>query len=104
MKRLVLVGFLALGTAFGAAASANAAPASTALGGLSNDHSGIQLADYKRGNRHYRGRRDYRRGHWRGDRGWRGGDRYRGWHRYHSRPYNWRSRGCVVVGPVWVCP
>jgi hypothetical protein len=28
----------------------------------------------------------------------------RGWHRYHSRPYNWRTRGCVVVGPVWFCP
>ena len=27
-----------------------------------------------------------------------------GWHRYHSRPYNWRARGCIVVGPIWFCP
>jgi hypothetical protein len=28
----------------------------------------------------------------------------RGWHRYGSRPGDWRTRGCVVVGPVWFCP
>lgn len=27
-----------------------------------------------------------------------------GWHRYHSRPYDWRTRGCIVVGPIWFCP
>jgi Ni/Co efflux regulator RcnB len=31
-------------------------------------------------------------------------DRYRGWHRYSARPWNWQTRGCVAVGPVWVCP
>ncbi len=101
MKRLALIGFLALGTAFGAAATAaNASPAPTSLAGLRYAHSGIILADYDRDDRRWH--RDYRR-HWHGNRGWRG-DRYRGWHRYHSRPYNWRARGCVVVGPVWVCP
>lgn len=29
---------------------------------------------------------------------------YRGWNRYNSRPYSWRSRGCVAVGPIWFCP
>ncbi|MFA5955969.1 hypothetical protein [Hyphomicrobium sp.] len=103
MKRLLIISALALGTVFGAAGAASAAPASTAVGGLSNGHSGIELADYKR-NRHMRHGRDYRRGNWRHNRGYRGGDRYRGWHRYHSRPHGWRARGCVVVGPVWVCP
>jgi len=28
----------------------------------------------------------------------------RGWHRFHARPRDWRTRGCVVVGPVWFCP
>lgn len=26
------------------------------------------------------------------------------WRRYHSRPYDWRRRGCIIVGPVWFCP
>jgi hypothetical protein len=28
----------------------------------------------------------------------------RGWHRYHARPHDWRTRGCIIVGPVWFCP
>ena len=28
----------------------------------------------------------------------------RGWRRYHRRPYFWRTRGCIIVGPVWFCP
>lgn len=27
-----------------------------------------------------------------------------GWHRYGRRPGDWRTRGCVMVGPVWFCP
>jgi hypothetical protein len=27
-----------------------------------------------------------------------------GWRRYHARPGDWRTRGCVVVGPIWFCP
>lgn len=30
--------------------------------------------------------------------------RYHGWYRYHARPYNWNTRGCVAIGPVWFCP
>lgn len=36
------------------------------------------------------------------------GGRYRnapnGWHRYNGRPGNWRTRGCIIVGPLWFCP
>lgn len=36
------------------------------------------------------------------------GRRYRtappGYRRYYSRPYDWRTRGCVIVGPLWFCP
>jgi hypothetical protein len=98
MKRLVLISLLALGTAIGSSA-ASAAPASTALSGLNQTHSGIELAKYHRHGRHfyrphYRHHRHYYRGH----------NRYRGWHRYHHRPRHWRSLGCVVVGPIWYCP
>ena len=27
-----------------------------------------------------------------------------GWRRYGVRPYDWRTRGCIVVGPIWFCP
>jgi Ni/Co efflux regulator RcnB len=35
---------------------------------------------------------------------YRGGSKYRGWKRYHYRPYGWYGRGCVLIGPVWLCP
>lgn len=28
----------------------------------------------------------------------------RGWRRHGRRPHDWRTRGCIVVGPVWFCP
>lgn len=100
MKRLVLISFLALGTAIGSSA-ASATPATTAVGGISTAQSGIELAQYRR-HGDYR-RHNYRRDHYRGHRHYRH-NRYRGWHRYHSRPWNWRTRGCILLGPVWVCP
>jgi len=27
-----------------------------------------------------------------------------GWHRFDRRPGDWRTRGCVLVGPLWFCP
>jgi hypothetical protein len=27
-----------------------------------------------------------------------------GYRRYGARPYDWRTRGCIVVGPIWFCP
>ena len=25
-------------------------------------------------------------------------------HRYHARPSDWRTRGCIMAGPLWFCP
>lgn len=102
MKRLALICVLAFGTAIGGATASSAAPATTGVAGIGSTDSGIQLV---RDKRHYRGHRYYRHHHrgYRHGRHWRR-DRYRGWHRYHRRPWNWRSRGCVILGPVWVCP
>ncbi|MBS0531042.1 MAG: hypothetical protein JSS22_16860 [Proteobacteria bacterium] len=71
-------------------------------------HTGAQTADQP-GLLHLVRDRDHHRGssHHGGDRhrGYRNHrDRYHGWHRYRSRPYDWRSRRCVMAGPVWVCP
>jgi hypothetical protein len=101
MRRLVLLSLLALGTAIGGSA-VSAAPATTGFGVVGQHQSDIQLVrDGRTG--HYR-RPNYRRDRYRGhNRNWRH-NRYRGWHRYRHRPWNWRSRGCVIVGPVWVCP
>jgi uncharacterized protein YfaQ (DUF2300 family) len=42
------------------------------------------------------------------NRGYRAGSRHahppRGWRRYDRRPGDWRTRGCVIVGPLWFCP
>ncbi len=45
-------------------------------------------------------RRELRRNDWRRDRRY---YRYRSYNRYNSRPYNYRSRGCVSVGAIWFC-
>ncbi len=26
------------------------------------------------------------------------------WRRYNARPRDWRTRGCIIVGPLWFCP
>ena len=96
MKRLLMISCLALGTAFGATA-ASATPAANSVASLSKAPTGIQLVKDRRHGHHY-DRRHYRRHHYRGH------DRYRGWHRYHRRPWNWHTRGCVLVGPLWFCP
>jgi len=55
--------------------------------------------------RHHRGH--YGKKRWHSGRHYRGNsyryNKYRGWNRYNSRPYNYRSRGCVAVGPIWFC-
>ncbi|HEX6609987.1 MAG TPA: hypothetical protein VF051_04350 [Hyphomicrobiaceae bacterium] len=42
------------------------------------------------------------------NRGYRAGSRHahapRGWRRYDRRPWDWRRRGCIIVGPIWFCP
>ena len=66
-----------------------------------------QVRDHNRHDRRvHRDRRDRR--HFHGGRYYAPGSRHahapRGWRRYSSRPSYWRTRGCVVVGPVWFCP
>jgi hypothetical protein len=86
----------------GLGGGASAAPiAPSALGAQAGDPALIQIAKRDRDRRHWRG--DRHRRHWRGHRHWRHGPP-RGWHRYHRRPWDWRTRGCVMFGPVWFCP
>jgi hypothetical protein len=80
---------------------ATAAPQVSTLGGVMQSSTAtvqqVQHRHRHRGHRHRYNRHGYRAGH-----------RYRraphGWRRYHARPYGWRTRGCIVVGPVWFCP
>jgi hypothetical protein len=95
MKALCLAAVLAAASAFGLS------PASAAPGGgaaLAQSTSPIILAQYHgHSGRSYRGHSHYVPGR-----------RYRsaphGWHRYSRRPGNWRTRGCILVGPIWFCP
>ena len=104
--------------AAGFAIPAHAIPASSPATSLSEVRTDlIQVRNHNR-NRNWknRGHRNWKRGHranrhqwhgrrnWHGRRAWRVPPRYRGWHRYGARPWNWRARGCVIVGPVWFCP
>jgi hypothetical protein len=70
---------------------------------VSLDANIIQVQD---NGRRYDGRRDGMR---RGDRGrdYRRGYRRgppRGWRRYSRRPRDYRTRGCILFGPIWFCP
>jgi hypothetical protein len=59
----------------------------------------VQYRDGKRDRRYvYRQGRDHR--YTAGRRYDRAPSHYR---RYAYRPYNWQSRGCILVGPVWFC-
>lgn len=95
--------FIALAAGFAALTAATTAPtpvdARTAERATMNRLDPNRITS-KRVQRHdYAGGPRYR---WRSgdDRRWR---RYNSWHRYDSRPYGWRNRGCVAVGPVWFC-
>ncbi len=54
-----------------------------------------------------RGDRRTMQRHNRGDRHYTPGRRYKSapshYRRYAQRPHDWRSRGCILVGPVWFC-
>jgi hypothetical protein len=68
--------------------------------GLAAQHTSVALAAYKPDyKRRYHKKHSFR---------YRAGRHYKhaphGWHRYNSRPGNWHTRGCVVVGPIWWCP
>jgi len=98
LKAIMVAGMLGLF----AAAPAAAAPAQALPAGASA--TGINMVEQVQAR--HRDRRDMRH-HNRGQR-WVPGQRYRssppGWRRYGARPGDWRTRGCVMVGPVWFCP
>lgn len=85
------------------AAAGTAAPLATA--GATIDNNGAQslvidVQDRHRDRHRHRSHRHRDRHH----HAHRHHHRYHGWHRYSYRPWNWQRRGCVVLGPVWVCP
>lgn len=76
-----------------------AAPSSSQLT-VSSDVIQVRKGDWnnkrnwnKKGN--WQGKRHYNRNYY-------GGRHYK--HRYSARPYGWQRRGCIVVGPAWLCP
>lgn len=87
-----LLGFMSISPA-----SAATALTPSAVKAATQQASGIELVQRKQ----YRDRRGYRQRY-------RAGQRLRsaprGYRRYDRRPSYWRTRGCVVVGPVWFCP
>lgn len=91
-----------LGAMSFAPASAAPAVAPSAVKAAMQQASGIELVQ----RRDYRDRRKVRRPGARHR--YRAGQRLRsaprGYRRYDRRPSYWRTRGCVVVGPVWFCP
>jgi opacity protein-like surface antigen len=92
--------------AFGMASAAHAAqvkPSASPNVSVSSDLVQVGKKSYKRA---YKGKGKYRGPKYRGRKYYRGGyDRPpRGWRGYHYRPYGWRARGCISVGPLWYCP
>lgn len=98
MKTLIVAAALAV-SAFAFAAPASAAPVAP-LNGI-HAASPLTLAQYNR----HRTKRTVRR---HTNHRYTPGHRYRsaphGWHNYRARPGNWRTRGCIMVGPAWFCP
>lgn len=86
--------------------AAFAAPTSKPVAGLGGAFTGESLNLTKIADRHDRRdwKRDRRHRRHRYEPGSRRHAAPRGWHRYHSRPRDWRTRGCIIVGPVWFCP
>jgi hypothetical protein len=88
--------------AFGMASAAHAAPFKpSASPNVSVANDLVQV-----GKKSYKGKRKYRSRGYRGRNYYRGGYNRppRGWRSYSYRPYGWRSRGCIIAGPVWYCP
>ncbi len=101
MRKFLATAVVLIGTC-GAALALPASPTSTPA---QHNSASTLLQDVQWSDRHHRDRRDVRPRHrdWRGSNAW-DHPRYRGWHRYHARPYDWRARRCVAVGPMWLCP
>jgi Ni/Co efflux regulator RcnB len=90
--------------AFLGIAPASAAPASAAgASAIQNSEGLVQEVQYRRDRHRHNSHR--RRGP---SHRYAPGSRHRaaphGWRRFHHRPRDWRTRGCILVGPLWFCP
>jgi Ni/Co efflux regulator RcnB len=100
MIKILTPAFAAMSLLAFAPSSAGAAtfPALQNSAGTGIEH--VQYRDRDRDGNMHRDRHVHR--------GYRAGQRYRnaprGWRRHAHRPSDWRTRGCVIVGPVWFCP
>lgn len=98
MKKLILPAAAATLLMASTAYAAPVSPATTAVAQTTNEITQVRDGDrWDRRGYDRRDRRHYRSGH-----------RYdhapHGYRRYGHRPYDWRTRGCIMVGPVWFCP
>ena len=79
-------------------------------GGGGKHHGGKHHGGGGKGHGGHHGGGNWHRGHGHGHGHgrWVAGHRYHaapgGWRRYGARPWDWQTRGCVLVGPVWFCP
>lgn len=72
-------------------AAAGAAPSAKGLELPHANVTQVQHRERRRAHRYIAGRRY--------------GRAPRGWRRHGAvRPYDWRTRGCIIVGPIWFCP
>lgn len=102
----IVAALLAAGLMAGVASvPAKAAPQATQMAITETGGAVEQVQIRTRGinrNRGFNRNRGYNRRNFSGNRGYRRAPR--GWNRYSSRPRNYRSRGCIIIGPVWYCP
>jgi Ni/Co efflux regulator RcnB len=87
-----------------AATSLSAAPAVSPLAQLNTimPAGTVQVRDKENRGNHRNMKRHNRRGqHYTPGRRYKSAPSH--YRRYAHRPYNWRSRGCILVGPVWFC-
>lgn len=110
LKAALTASVLSLATVAGASAASPVSPV-TASGILNADRANSAIVDAQyyrhhstRESRHHSRRHPQRYHSHRYVPGRHYRSAPRGWHRYAARPYNWRTRGCVIVGPVWFCP
>lgn len=71
---------------------------------IASQPAGVSLVDYKPGYK-----KGYKKGPSKmGPHKYSAGGHYKhapgGWHRFDKRPGDWRTRGCIIVGPIWWCP
>lgn len=95
---------LAAGLLAMSASAASAMPAAARHGAdvsRAGVAANVEQAQYRHHKRGWKHRRHMHRNFDWNDRRYRS---YRGWNRYYDRPYRWRARGCVAVGPIWFCP